>query len=146
MSMEIGGGNGVRPLMAAAHLKRPVVDTDTMGRAYPEGQMTSVAIGGLAPYPVSMVDVRGIESIVHKVPTWKWTERVARKICAEYGASASTCRRRAPARRSSNGASTAPRPRRSRSAPRCARRSAGMTIRSPPSWPSSPASCCSGAR
>ena len=91
MSMEIGGANGVRPFMAAAHLKRPVVDSDTMGRAYPEAQMTSVAVGGLAPYPVSIVDVRGFESIVHKVPTWKWAERVARKICIEYGSVAATC-------------------------------------------------------
>ena len=91
MSMEIGGANGVRPFMAAAHLKRPVVDSDTMGRAYPEAQMTSVAVGGLAPYPLTAVDVRGFESIVHKVPTWKWTERVARKICVEYGSVAATC-------------------------------------------------------
>src|SRR5882762_5543076 len=41
MSVEIGGGNGVRPLMAAALMKLPVVDSDPMGRAYPEGQMTS---------------------------------------------------------------------------------------------------------
>ena len=91
MSMEIGGANGVRPLMAAAHLKRPVVDSDTMGRAYPEAQMTSVAVGGLTPYPLTAVDVRGFESIVHKVPTWKWAERVARKICVEYGSVAATC-------------------------------------------------------
>ena len=64
MSMEIGGANGVRPLMAAAHLQRPVVDSDTMGRAYPEAQMTSVAVGGLTPYPLTAVDVRGFESIV----------------------------------------------------------------------------------
>ena len=91
MSMEIGGANGVRPLMAAAHLGRPIVDSDTMARAYPELQMTSVAIGGLSPCPVSIVDVRGFESIVHEVPSWKWAERVARKICTEYGASAATC-------------------------------------------------------
>jgi DUF917 family protein len=91
MSMEIGGANGVRPFMAAAHLKLPVVDSDTMGRAYPEAQMTSVAVGGLTPYPLTAVDVRGFESIVHKVPTWKWTERVARKICVEYGSVAATC-------------------------------------------------------
>src|ERR1700758_1095482 len=36
MSLEIGGGNGIQPLMAAAHLGLPVVDADTMGRAYPE--------------------------------------------------------------------------------------------------------------
>jgi uncharacterized protein len=91
MSMEIGGANGVRSLMAAAHLKRPVIDSDTMGRAYPEAQMTSVAVGDLRPYPLTAVDVRGLESIVDKVPTWKWTERVARKICVEYGSVAATC-------------------------------------------------------
>src|SRR5882762_11324766 len=36
MSLEIGGGNGIQPLMAAAHLGLPVVDADLMGRAYPE--------------------------------------------------------------------------------------------------------------
>jgi DUF917 family protein len=91
MGMEIGGANGVRPFMAAAHLGRPVVDSDTMGRAYPEAQMTSVSVGGLTPYPLSAVDVRGFETIVHKVPTWKWTERVARKVCVEYGSVAATC-------------------------------------------------------
>jgi hypothetical protein len=91
MSVEIGGGNGVRPLMAAALMKLPVVDSDPMGRAYPEGQMTSTAIGGLAPCPLSLVDVRGLESIVHVTPNAKWTERVARKICVEYGSTASMC-------------------------------------------------------
>ncbi|MGE5148677.1 MAG: DUF917 domain-containing protein, partial [Rhodospirillaceae bacterium] len=91
MSMEIGGSNGVRPFMAAAHLDLPVVDSDTMGRAYPELQMTSVAVGGLTPYPVSLVDVRGFESVVHKVPTWKWAERIGRKIVTEYGSTAATC-------------------------------------------------------
>ena len=92
MALEIGGGNGIQPLMAAAHLGIPVVDADTMGRAYPEAQMTSVAVGELRPYPLSTVDVRGLESIVDKVPTWKWMERVSRKICVEYGSIASTCK------------------------------------------------------
>jgi uncharacterized protein len=91
MSVEIGGGNGVRPLMVAAHLGRPVVDSDTMGRAYPEAQMSSVAVGELEPCPLAAVDVRGLESIVHRVPSWKWKERVARKICVEYGSTANTC-------------------------------------------------------
>jgi len=91
MSVEIGGGNGVRPLMAAALMELPVVDSDPMGRAYPEGQMTSTAIGDLAPCPISLVDVRGLESIVHSTPDAKWTERVARKICVEYGSTASMC-------------------------------------------------------
>ena len=97
MSTEIGGSNGLRPLMAAAHLGLPVVDADTMGRAFPEVQMTSMAVGGLVPHPTAAVDVRGLESIVHKVPSWKWAERIGRKICAEYGSTASTCRPRAGA-------------------------------------------------
>jgi DUF917 family protein len=92
MSLEIGGNNAIQPLMAAAHLDRPVVDADCMGRAYPEAQMTSFAVGDLQPYPLTTVDPRGIESIVYKVPSWKWMERVSRKICTEYGSVASTCK------------------------------------------------------
>jgi DUF917 family protein len=90
MSVEIGGGNGTQALMAAAHLNIPVVDADCMGRAFPEAQMTSVAIGGLRPYPCTLYDPRGIEAIVTKVPSWKWMERASRKICVEMGSIAST--------------------------------------------------------
>lgn len=92
MSLEIGGGNGIQPLMAAAHLGLPVVDADTMGRAYPEAQMTSVAVGDLGPYPCALYDPRGIEAIVTKVPSWKWMERASRKVCVEMGSIASTCK------------------------------------------------------
>ena len=92
MSLEIGGGNGIQPLMAAAHLGLPVVDADTMGRAYPEAQMTSVAVGDLEPNPCALYDPRGIEAVVTKVPSWKWMERVSRKICVELGSIASTCK------------------------------------------------------
>src|SRR5712672_2740537 len=60
MSLEIGGGNGTQALMAAAHLGLPVVDADLMGRAYPEAQMTSVAVGDLRPYPCALYDPRGL--------------------------------------------------------------------------------------
>ncbi|HEV7263473.1 MAG TPA: DUF917 domain-containing protein [Falsiroseomonas sp.] len=92
MSVEIGGNNGVQPLMAAAHLGKPVVDADAMGRAYPEAQMTSFAVGDLKPYPLSMVDPRGIEGIVAKVPSWKWMERLSRRMCVEVGSIAATCK------------------------------------------------------
>ena len=92
MSLEIGGGNSIQPLMAAAHLKRPVIDSDMMGRAYPEAQMTSVAVGDLRPYPCVLYDPRGIEAVVTKVPNWKWMERASRKICVEMGSIASTCK------------------------------------------------------
>jgi DUF917 family protein len=92
MSLEIGGGNGIQPLMAAAHLGLPVVDADLMGRAYPEAQMTSAAVGDLCPHPCALYDPRGLESSVTNVPSWKWMERVSRKICVEMGSIASTCK------------------------------------------------------
>jgi DUF917 family protein len=92
MSIEIGGGNGVKSLMAAAELDIPVVDADAMGRAYPEAQMTSFAVGDLKPWPLAMVDPRGIEGIVAKVPSWKWMERMARKMCVELGSTVANCK------------------------------------------------------
>src|SRR2546430_4398723 len=40
MSLEIGGGNSIQPLMAAAPLERPVIDSDITGRAYPQAPTT----------------------------------------------------------------------------------------------------------
>lgn len=41
MASEIGGSNGVEPVMWASRLGLPIVDADTMGRAFPEVQMGS---------------------------------------------------------------------------------------------------------
>lgn len=38
LSFEIGGGNGIEPLVAGARMGLPVVDADLMGRAFPEMQ------------------------------------------------------------------------------------------------------------
>lgn len=92
MSVEIGGNNGLQPMLAAAHLDRPVVDSDCMGRAYPEAQMTSVAVGGLTPYPLALVDPRGVEGLVTRVPSWQWMERLSRRMCVEVGSIAATCK------------------------------------------------------
>lgn len=92
MSVEIGGNNGIQPLMAAALHGRPVVDADAMGRAYPEAQMTSFAVGDLRPWPLTLVDPRGIEGIVARVPSWKWMERMSRRMCVEAGSIAATCK------------------------------------------------------
>ncbi len=92
MGIEVGGGNAIQPLMAAAHLDIPVVDADAMGRAYPEAQMTSFAVGGLSPAPLTSIDPRGNEVVVSRVSSWKWMERVSRKVCTEFGSIAATCK------------------------------------------------------
>jgi uncharacterized protein len=92
MAVEIGGGNAIQALMAAAHLRIPVVDADAMGRAYPEAQMTTFAVGELAPAPLSSVDPRGNEVLVTAAASWKWMERTSRKVCTEFGSVAATCK------------------------------------------------------
>lgn len=92
MSVEIGGSNALSSFLAAAILDRPVVNADAMGRAYPEAQMTSFAIGNLPMFPLSLVDVRDNEVIVTRAASWKWMERISRKVCTEVGSTAATCK------------------------------------------------------
>lgn len=58
-SFEIGGGNSVIPICAAAAKGLPIIDGDGMGRALPEAQMMSYAIGGVKPTPALAYDYAG---------------------------------------------------------------------------------------
>lgn len=92
MALEIGGGNGLQPMLISALTGIPVVDADTMGRAYPEAQMTSVAVANLKCYPFAMADIRDNEIIIPRAESWKWMERISRKACTEIGSVAATCK------------------------------------------------------
>jgi uncharacterized protein len=92
MSVEIGGGNAFQPLLVAAMTGLPVVDADAMGRAYPEAQMTSFAIADLPMFPLTLADIRDNEVIVTRAASWKWMERISRKVCTEVGSIAATCK------------------------------------------------------
>ena len=58
-SFEIGGGNSLIPLVAAATKGIPIIDGDGMGRALPEAQMMSYAIAGVKPTPALAYDYAG---------------------------------------------------------------------------------------
>jgi DUF917 family protein len=92
MALEIGGGNGLQPMLVAALTGLPVVDADAMGRAYPEAQMTSIAVAGLQSYPFAMADIRNNEVIIPVAESWHWLERIGRKVCTEFGSTAATCK------------------------------------------------------
>ena len=49
VSFEVGGGNSLVPIQAAALLDLPLIDGDGMGRALPEAQMMTFALAGI-PY------------------------------------------------------------------------------------------------
>ena len=59
VSFEIGGGNSMVPLIAAAERGIPVVNGDGMGRALPEAQMMTYPIAGVAPTPAVALDYAG---------------------------------------------------------------------------------------
>lgn len=59
VSFEIGGGNSLIPIIAAAIYNIPVVDGDGMGRALPEAQMMTYAIAGAKPTPAVSADYEG---------------------------------------------------------------------------------------
>lgn len=92
MAVEIGGGNALAPFLVAARTGLPVVDADAMGRAFPEQQMTSFSIGGLAPAPLAVVDARANEVVVAAAASWRWVERISRAVCTELGSVAATCK------------------------------------------------------
>lgn len=59
VSFEIGGGNSLIPIVAAAAAGIPVIDGDGMGRALPEVQMMTYSIAGYSPTPSIAVDYAG---------------------------------------------------------------------------------------
>lgn len=59
VSFEIGGGNSLIPIIAAAVKGVPVIDGDGMGRALPEAQMMTYAIAGVKPTPAIAYDYAG---------------------------------------------------------------------------------------
>src|SRR5580704_11695126 len=59
MSAEIGGSNGLLPIVWAARSGLPIVDADGMGRAFPLVPQLSMHLAGVSPSPSVMTDERG---------------------------------------------------------------------------------------
>lgn len=87
MPIEVGGGNSMLPIAAAAVCGLPMVDADAMGRAFPEGQMVTFYLAGFGPGTTVLVDHHGNEVITRPV-SGRWSERLARAATVEMGGSA----------------------------------------------------------
>ncbi len=85
---EIGGGNAIGPMVAALQCGLPVVDGDGMGRAFPELQMDTFMIYGVAPSPFVLADAHGNVSIFTRISSAKQAEDFARRLTIEMGGSA----------------------------------------------------------
>lgn len=87
MSGEAGGINSLIPVAVAAQLGLPMVDADSMGRAFPELQMTSFALHGIKSTPMVLVDEKGNSILLDTIDN-PWTERLARNSTVVMGGSA----------------------------------------------------------
>jgi len=85
---EIGGGNALGPMVAALQCGLPVVDGDGMGRAFPELDMDTFMIYGLAPAPFALADSHGNVAIFTRIRSAKQAEEFARRLTIEMGGSA----------------------------------------------------------
>ncbi|MCD1570774.1 DUF917 domain-containing protein [Agromyces mediolanus] len=87
MPIEVGGGNSMLPIAAAALAGLPVVDGDAMGRAFPEAQMVTFHLAGYGPGATVLVDHHGNE-VVSRPVDGAWSERLARAATVEMGGAA----------------------------------------------------------
>jgi DUF917 family protein len=87
LPIEIGGGNGLAPLIAAAGMGIPVVDADGMGRAFPESQMSIFSIHGLSACPSVLTGACGSLAIIETHDNHAH-ERLARHISIALGCDA----------------------------------------------------------
>jgi DUF917 family protein len=85
---EIGGGNGLVPMVTAAQLDLPVIDGDGMGRAFPETQMTSFFIYGQATAPAALTDACGNAMVVTHATSATQLESMMRAATITMGCSA----------------------------------------------------------
>jgi DUF917 family protein len=87
MSSEIGGSNGMEPIAWAAQMGLPVVDADSMGRAFPEVQQVAQYVAGRPPELFALTDVMG--SVVTLRPaSGPWSERILRAVTVAFGGTA----------------------------------------------------------
>lgn len=89
VAFEIGGGNSLVPVMAAASCGLPVVDGDAMGRALPEATMTTFAMAGHRPTPAIALDYAGAAVLLDDLGPADY-ERTVRALAIARGGTVTT--------------------------------------------------------
>lgn len=87
VSIEAGGLNSTTPFSVAAQMRIPLVDCDGMGRAFPEIQMVTATMYGVSATPMALADEKGNSALIETIDN-RWTERLARSITIDMGATA----------------------------------------------------------
>ncbi len=85
--IEAGGLNSTIPFAVASATGLPLIDGDGMGRAFPELQMVSFTMAGVAATPMVIADEKGNSSVINAISNL-WTERLARAQTVQMGGAA----------------------------------------------------------
>jgi DUF917 family protein len=86
-SIEAGGINSTIPITLAARLRKPLLDLDGMGRAFPEIQMVTHNLFGITATPFTMADEKGNSAVLATIDN-RWMETFARSLAVNMGATA----------------------------------------------------------
>ena len=84
--IEIGGMNSMIPIVAAARLGLPLVNSDGMGRAFPEVQMVTYNVYGVSLTPAVIVNEH-LESVLIETSEGKRAEDLLRVCAIQMGLS-----------------------------------------------------------
>ena len=87
VACEIGGSNAFSALQAAICAGLPVIDGDTLGRAFPQLEMSACTLFGISPTPAFIADSQGNVAQL-KAESAKDVERLFRPLCTAMGSSA----------------------------------------------------------
>ncbi|MBY8823458.1 DUF917 domain-containing protein [Sphingomonas colocasiae] len=85
MGCEIGCLNAMIPVLVAGSLGLPLIDGDTLGRSFPQINMSSFAINGATMAPMVLSDIRANEIIVSRAADADWTEILVRAAATALG-------------------------------------------------------------
>lgn len=91
MPIEVGGMNTLLPIATAAEMGLPIVNADSMRRAFPQIEMTVFTLAGLPAGPLSVADEKG-NQCVFETTTNQIAETLARTAVIQLGlANAISC-------------------------------------------------------
>ena len=87
VATEIGGSNGLVPIAVASRKSIPVIDGDTLGRAFPELHMSSCSLFQISCSPCFIADSLGNVHVLHAQDAHDM-EKKGRAECVKMGSSA----------------------------------------------------------
>lgn len=91
MPIEVGGLNTLLPIATAAEMGLPIVNADSMRRAFPQIEMTVFTLAGLPAGPLSVADEKGNQCVFETI-TNQIAESLARAAVIQLGlANAISC-------------------------------------------------------